>query len=81
MRSIEDAIRGLNPPLAPKCNSLGRVLADMDNHQCRFPLSGTGEATRFCAVEISPGDWKPGEAGGCYCRTHRLVTRQAREAA
>lgn len=80
MRSIQDAIDGINAPLAPGCNTLGRALADIDTHQCRFPLRGKGAAQRLCAVEVSPGDWQPGKVGGCYCRFHRRLTFQDREA-
>ncbi|WP_315920390.1 hypothetical protein [Mesorhizobium sp. SP-1A] len=60
---------------APACNSGGLVLADLKSHQCRFPLDGQGAETRFCAVEIAPGEWLPGFSGGSYCRFHRLVSR------
>jgi len=71
MRSLAAALAGQDAPLAPGCNSLGRVLADLDSHECRFPLRGEGAAMRFCAVEIAPGDWMPGRSGGNYCRFHR----------
>lgn len=75
MRPIADAIAGVDPPLAPGGNSRGRLLADLERRQCRFPLRGAGEATRFCAVEISAADWLPGQPGGSYCRFHRGITR------
>lgn len=75
MRTVAAAIGGLDAPLAPGCNSLGRMLADLDSHQCCFPLRGQGAATRFCAVEIAPGEWMPGACGGSYCRFHRIVSR------
>ena len=71
MRSVEDMIALRNPPLAPGCNSIGRHLVDLDSHQCRFPVGGDAGGTRFCAVEISPGEWLPGKVNGCYCRFHR----------
>jgi len=73
MRTLAAALAGQDAPLAPGCNSLGRVLADLSSHECRFPLRGEGAATRFCAVEIAPGEWMPGASGGMYCRHHRLV--------
>jgi len=73
MRSVAAAIAGQDAPTAPGCNSLGRVLADLSSHQCRFPLRGEGAAMRFCAVEIAPGEWMPGASGGSYCRFHRRV--------
>lgn len=74
MRTIDAAITGLCTPRAPGCNSLGRVLLDLDTHQCRFPLHGEGAAMRFCAVEISPADWMPGLAGHSYCTFHRRLS-------
>lgn len=74
MRSLDEALAGQNAPLAPGCNSLGRVLADLSSHECRFPLRGEGAATRFCAIEISPADWMPGRVGGSYCTYHRHIT-------
>lgn len=73
MRTLAAALAGQDAPLAPGCNSLGRVLADLSSHECRFPLRGEGAATRFCAVEIAPGEWMPGASGGSYCRFHRGV--------
>ncbi len=55
------------------CHSRGLLLADLSSHQCRFPLHGEGLETRFCAIEIAPGEWLPGMSGGMYCRTHRLI--------
>ena len=81
MRTIAEAIAGTAAPLAPGCNSLGLLLADLRSHQCRFPLDGQGEGTRFCAVEVWVGDWKPGKSGGCYCQFHRVVTTRQPEAA
>lgn len=75
MRSIADAIAGIDAPMAPVCNSLGRLVADLESHQCRFPLHGQRATTRFCAVEISPSDWQPGKPGGCYCRFHRQLSQ------
>ena len=54
--------------------SLGKVLADCASHECRWPVEGQGEAARFCAAEVAPGDWKPWKAHGCYCRTHRQLS-------
>lgn len=65
------AIAGIAAP--GSCNSIGRLLVDLRSHECRFPLHGEGLATRFCAVEISPGEWQPGTAGGSYCRFHRRL--------
>jgi hypothetical protein len=73
MRTLAEAIAGQFAPLASSCNSLGRILVDLDSHQCRFPLRGEGAATRFCAVEIAPDEWLPGKSGGSYCRHHRLI--------
>ena len=71
-RSIADMLAGRNAPEARP--GAGRVLAELDDRQCRFPLRGDGAATRFCAEEIAPGEWRPGFSGGCYCRFHRHVT-------
>lgn len=75
MRSLAEALAGQNAPIAPGCNSRGRLLADLESHMCRFPLRGVGASTRFCAVEIAPADWLPGLPGGSYCRFHRGITR------
>ncbi|RWF66870.1 hypothetical protein [Mesorhizobium sp.] len=74
MRSVADMLAGIDPPLAPGCNSLGRLLADLDSHQCRFPLRGEAALTRFCAVEVSAADWLPGFSGGSYCTFHRRIS-------
>jgi len=74
MRSVAAMLAGIDAPLAPGCNSLGRRLTDLSSHQCRFPLRGEGAATRFCAVEIAPDEWLPGKSGGSYCRFHRNVS-------
>jgi hypothetical protein len=74
MRTVDDMLAGRETPTAPDCNSLGRLLADLDSHQCRFPLRGEGIATRFCAVEIAPADWMPGLAGHSYCTFHRRLS-------
>lgn len=60
---------------APRCNSRGRLLVDLNSHECRFPLHGAGADARFCAVEISSADWRPGFSGGSYCRFHRNIAR------
>lgn len=73
MRPIADAIAGVDPPLAPGGNSRGRLLADLERRQCRFPLRGAGAAMRFCAIEIAPDEWMPGRSGGSYCRFHRQI--------
>lgn len=76
MRSLAQAIAGVDAPTPPRCNSLGRRLLDLESHQCRFPMRGFGAETRFCAVEVSTADWRPGFSGGSYCRFHRnLVVR------
>ena len=77
MRSVEDMIALRNPPLAPGCNSIGRHLVDLDSHQCRFPVGGDAGGTRFCAVEISPGEWLPGKVNGCAQLAGRLVDSAA----
>lgn len=75
MRSLAQAIAGIDAPTSPRCNSLGRRLLDLESHQCRFPLRGFGAEMRFCAVEISSADWRPGFSGGSYCRFHRNLVR------
>ena len=75
MRTLAAVIAGQDAPLAPGCNSLGRVLADLASHECRLPLRGEGAAMRFCAVEIAPADWLPGTSGGSYCQFHRMLVR------
>lgn len=67
-------LAGIDAPMPNGCNSLGRILADLDSHQCRFPLRGDGAATRFCAVEVSEADWLPGFAGRSYCTFHRRLS-------
>jgi hypothetical protein len=74
MRTVAEAIAGQNAPTVQGCNSLGRLLVDLTSHQCRFPLRGEGVSMRFCAVEIAPDEWMPGQSGGSYCRFHRLIT-------
>lgn len=49
----------------------GLRIDDLDARQCRFPLSGTGFDTLFCAAAIPADDWRPGFQHGCYCRAHR----------
>ncbi|MBN9255241.1 MULTISPECIES: hypothetical protein [unclassified Mesorhizobium] len=73
MRTAAMIIAGIAPPQAPGCNSIGRRLADLTSHQCHFPLRGEGAETRFCAVEVSPADWRPGASGGQYCTFHRCI--------
>lgn len=75
MRTVTEAIAGIDAPRTEGCKSLGRLLLDLDSHQCRFPLHGSGAETRFCAVEIPTGDWMPGFSGGSYCRFHRQLTQ------
>lgn len=57
----------------PAVATIGLTLMELDSHQCRFPIGGGGESTRFCAVEILPGDWLPGFSCGSYCRPHRIL--------
>jgi hypothetical protein len=71
MRSVLDMIAGRDAPTANGHNGAGRLLVDLDSHQCRFPLHGDGAGTRFCAAEVSDADWLPGFAGRCYCTFHR----------
>lgn len=52
----------------------GRILIDLDSHQCRFPLRGEGAAMRFCAEPVSEIDWLPGFSGRCYCTFHRRLS-------
>jgi hypothetical protein len=62
---------------APECRSRGRLLTDLDSHQCRFPIVGEGVGARFCAVEIAVGEWLPGFPMGSYCQFHRTVVVRA----
>lgn len=74
MRSVHDMIAGRDAPVPNGMKSQGRLLADLDSHQCRFPLRGDGAAMRFCAAEISEADWLPGFAGRSYCSFHRSLS-------
>jgi hypothetical protein len=74
MRSVLDMIAGRDAPTANGHNGAGRLLVDLDSHQCRFPLHGDGAGTRFCAAEVSDADWLPGFAGRCYCTFHRRLS-------
>lgn len=74
MRSVDDMIAGRDAPQPLGKNGMGRILADLDSHQCRFPLRGEGAAIRFCAEEVSEADWLPGCPGRCYCTFHRRLT-------
>lgn len=74
MRTTAQAIAGQCAPTVSGTFSAGRKLLDLASHECRFPLHGTGAETRFCAVEVAPGDWLPGFSGGSYCRFHKLVS-------
>jgi hypothetical protein len=65
-------LAGLDAPLAADSNGIGRLLVDLADHQCRFPLRGEGAAMRFCAANVS--DWLPGIPGHCYCSFHRLLS-------
>jgi hypothetical protein len=74
MRTVADMLAGVDAPMPKGCKGLGRILADLDSHQCRFPLRGDGAATRFCAAEVSESDWLPGFAGRSYCTFHRSLS-------
>ncbi|TIM24734.1 MAG: hypothetical protein E5Y74_00625 [Mesorhizobium sp.] len=74
MRSVHDMIAGRDAPQPQGEKSLGRILADLDSHQCRFPLRGEGAAMRFCATEVTEADWLPGFAGRSYCTFHRRLS-------
>lgn len=75
MRTVLDMIAGRDAPLAPGGNAVGRTMLDLRSHQCRFPLRGSGAATRFCAVEVAVGQWLPGQNLGSYCSFHRDFLR------
>jgi len=68
-RTVVDMIDGRFAPLAPDASPHGWPLASLDAGECRFPVEGTGKATRFCGVAVR--DWRPGQVNGCYCATHR----------
>lgn len=70
MRSVDDMIAGRNAP-----TTQGLTLADISHRQCRFPVSGDGAQTLFCAAEIPHGDWMPGASGGSYCSFHKDLAR------
>lgn len=74
MRTVDDMIAGRDAPVVKGGSDLGRILADLASHQCRFPLRGDGAAMRFCAAEVSETDWMPGFPGRSYCRFHRPLT-------
>ncbi|WP_421912759.1 hypothetical protein [Mesorhizobium sp.] len=74
MRTVLDMIAGRDAPQPHGQTGLGRILADLESHQCRFPLRGEGAATRFCAAEVSDAAWLPGSPGRCYCAFHQRVT-------
>lgn len=75
-RSVAEMIDGLAAPMMAKAPE-PRRLAELVNRQCRFPLSGEGAATLFCASPVEPHAWMPGLSGGCYCRFHRALTTRA----
>ena len=75
MRSVLDMVATRNAPIAPGCASRGKLLSEMDSHQCRFPVREEGGRNFFCAVEVRAGDWMPGKQHGCYCRFHREYLR------
>lgn len=58
-------------PLAPGADPDGWHLADLDSHECRFPVARDQRGTRFCSEAISPDLWRPGQVNGCYCTFHR----------
>lgn len=68
-RTIDDAIAGRNAPVAPGASPLGRLLADLDWRDCRFPLRGDGAATRFCGA--------PAAADSRYCGYHHTLCHGA----
>ncbi|MCA0025501.1 hypothetical protein LB562_13515 [Mesorhizobium sp. B263B1A] len=74
MRTVLDMIAGRDAPQPAGKPGIGRILADLDSHQCRFPLQGDGAATRFCAAGVSEADWLPGFPGRCYCTFHRSLS-------
>ncbi|MBP0439607.1 hypothetical protein [Tianweitania sediminis] len=48
-----------------------KTLLLIKDRQCRYPLSGEGDATRFCAAEVSADRWAGGRSGDRYCDKHR----------
>jgi hypothetical protein len=74
MRTVADMLAGIDPPMPKGSSGMGRILADLDSHQCRFPLRGQGAATRFCASEVTEADWLPGIPGRTYCAFHRNLS-------
>lgn len=76
LRSVDDMISGRSAPM-PTHAGEPRTLAELANRQCRFPVSGAGAATLFCASAVTPNDWMPGFSGGCYCQFHRALTTRA----
>ncbi|MEX4006915.1 hypothetical protein [Neoaquamicrobium sediminum] len=74
-RSIFDMVAGLNAPVAPDGDPAGWALADLDAHECRFPIGHPSTGVRFCAAVVSADDWRPGAVNGCYCRFHRDYLR------
>ena len=50
-----------------------RTLATLRDCQCRYPVAGEGEQTRFCAAEVSAEQWSRGLSGDRYCDEHRAL--------
>lgn len=64
---------------APGADAQGFLLRDLDSHECRYPTFRDHEGTRFCAMPVTPDDWRPGKVNGCYCAFHRAhLDRQPR---
>lgn len=73
-RPVEAMISGMDAPLAK--GSEPQLLTEIPHRGCHFPVSGEGEQTRFCAVEVSALDWQPTRVSGCYCRMHRALAHK-----
>lgn len=50
-----------------------RLLSSLHDRECRYPLAGEGEKTRFCAAEVHADQWSRGLSGDRYCDEHRAL--------
>jgi len=78
MRSVLDMVQARNAPVDPAAGlraARGKPLAQMNSHQCRFPVRESAGIIYFCAGAVHFGEWMPGKQLGCYCRFHRQYLR------
>lgn len=65
-----DTLSAMTP--APAAKPEPKTLMALERRECRFPVSGSGAGTLFCAAPVDP--WMPGFVGGSYCAHHRCAT-------